>query len=376
MYVDAVLYVMHDNMNRNLCSYKNKTQNIIHHIMKPLRIAVIGLGVIGRRHIAEILANPQCVLAAVADPSSAAAAYAHTLGVACHPDPDSLLDAHALDAAIVCTPNHLHLEVGKKCIERGIALLMEKPIADTHAAALQLAELAHNASVPLLVGHHRRHNTLVARTRQAVQSGSIGRLVMGNVMCLSYKPDAYFDVAWRRQPGAGPVLINLIHEIDLVRYICGEVVAVQAVTSNAVRGHEVEDSVSCSLQLANGALVSIALSDTAVSPWSWETAAGEDTSLFPQRLVPTHFFAGTHGSLSMPDLRHWYYEGERGRHLAISDTLLPSASSNTYANQLEHFIRVARRETEPVIGGFDAARTLQVTLAVQQAAASGGRVVC
>jgi predicted dehydrogenase len=122
-------------------------------------------------------------------------------------------------------------------------------------------------------------------------------------------------------------------------------------------------------------LISVALSDTAASPWSWETAAGEDTSLFPQRLVPTHFFAGTRGSISMPDVTYWHYEGERGRQAPISETKLPVASTNTYANQLEHFIRVARRQVEPVIDGFDAARTLEVTLAVQQAAASGGRII-
>lgn len=343
--------------------------------MQPLRIAVIGLGVIGRRHIAEILANPKCTLAAVADPSPGAAAEVRSLGVPHHDDPVVMLEAHTPDAAIVCTPNHLHLDIGRQCIERGVALLMEKPIADTHAAALELAELAHSASIPLLVGHHRRHNPIVTRTREAIQSGGIGKLVMGSVMCLMYKPNAYFDVAWRRQRGAGPVLINLIHEVDLVRYICGEVTSVQAVSSNATRGYEVEDSVSCSLQLASGALVSIALSDTAASPWSWETAAGEDTTLFPQRLVPTHFFAGTHGSVSMPDVTYWHYEGERGRQAPISDTKLLVGSTNTYANQLEHFVRVARRQAEPVISGFDAARTLEVTLAVQETAASGVRLV-
>jgi predicted dehydrogenase len=146
------------------------------------------------------------------------------------------------------------------------------------------------------------------------------------------------------------------------------------VSSNAVRGYEVEDSVSCSLQLANGALISIALSDTAASPWSWETAAGEDTTLFPQRLVSSHFFAGTHGAVSMPDVTYWHYEGERGRQAPISDTKLEVARTNTYANQLEHFIQVARREATPVIDGFDAARTLEVTLAIQEAASSGIRV--
>lgn len=355
-------------MYGNLSPYMNE-------MTSPLRVAVIGLGVIGRRHIAEIRANPDCTLVAVADPSPGAAAEALALGVPHYADCAALVDAREPDAAIVCAPNALHLPIGRLCIERGVALLMEKPIADTHAAALELATMAQAAGVPLLVGHHRRHNPIVARTREAVRGGRLGRLVIGNIMCLMLKPDAYFAAAWRRQLGAGPVLINLIHEIDLVRYICGEVVSVQAVSSSATRGFEVEDSIACSLQLEGGALVSIALSDTAASPWSWETAAGEDTTLFPQRVVPTHFFAGTHGSVSMPEVRWWHYEGERGRQAPISDNLLSVGRGNTYANQLAHFIEVARGRAEPVIGGLDAARTLEVTLAVQLAAASGERIV-
>ena len=58
----------------------------------------------------------------------------------------------------------------------------------------------------------------------------------------SIKPDDYFDIAWRREKGAGPVFLNLIHDVDNLRYLCGEVVSVQAIESNAVRGNAVEDT--------------------------------------------------------------------------------------------------------------------------------------
>ena len=340
----------------------------------PLRMAIAGLGVIGQRHVAEIRANPACRLVAIADPSPAAAEGARGVGVPHHSDAEQMLDRERPDAVIICTPNHLHEGLGLACVARGIAVLVEKPIADTVRAALSLADAAALAKVPLLVGHHRRHNVAAGRMRELVRSGALGRLVAVNIMCLLLKPDVYFEAPWRRQPGGGPILINLIHEIDLLRFICGEVKGVQAVASSAIRQFEVEDTVACTLELEGGALANITLSDTAASPWSWDTAAGEDKALFHHRCVPTHFFIGTEGACSMPDMVQWHYPGERGRQAPIQDTVLQLPEANTYARQLAHFIRVARRQEAPIIDGHDAARTLAVTLAVQTAARTGRRM--
>ncbi|SAK60059.1 inositol 2-dehydrogenase [Caballeronia hypogeia] len=333
-----------------------------------INIAVIGAGVIGKRHVHEIAHNDACRLAAIADPTPEAAAYADTLNVPYYCDYREALARGDVDAAIVCTPNHTHLEVGLACIGHQLPLLMEKPIADDIDSARKLADAATAVGVALLVGHHRRHNPSVRAVKEAIEGGRIGKLVMANIMCLMYKPDAYFEVPWRRQPGGGPVLINLIHEIDLLRHLCGEIVAVQAVASNGTRGHEVEDSAACTLTLANGALANISLSDTTSAPWSWETTAGEDRALFDYRPVPTHFFAGTDGALTLPDLALWSYRAKKGRDQPIQETRLPMVEENVYAAQLRHFLDVVRGDARPVIDGHDAARTLAATLAVVEAA--------
>jgi predicted dehydrogenase len=339
--------------------------------MEKIGIAVIGAGVIGRRHVQEIARNESCRLVAIADPSPGSASYAASLSVPLYADYRELLKHERIDAAIVCTPNHTHLEVGLAFIERKIPVLMEKPIADDLESANALADASKEAGVAMLVGHHRRHNPAVRAAKEAVASGKIGTLVMANIMCLLYKPDDYFNVPWRRQPGGGPILINLIHEIDLLRFICGEIVSVQAVSSNKVRGFDVEDSAACTLRLANGALANISLSDTTATPWGWDTAAGEDRELFAYRPVPTHFFAGTNGAVTMPDLTMWSYQGAKGRDQPIHDARLAVPEENTYANQLEHFVDVVRGSVRPVIDGHDAARTLAATLAVEESARLG-----
>ncbi len=94
--------------------------------------------------------------------------------------------------------------------------------------------------------------------------------------CWLAKPDDYFEVAWRREAGAGPIFTNLIHDIDLMRALCGDVTSVQAIETNAIRGHAVEESAAVLLRFENGALGTLNVSDATVAPWSWETTSGEN----------------------------------------------------------------------------------------------------
>ena len=112
----------------------------------------------------------------------------------------------------------------------------------------------------------RRHRGLIARAREIVGSGRLGRLVAVMGSTLFHKPDSCFaDGPWRAQPGGGPILINMIHEIDDLRALCGEIVAVQATASNATRGNAVEDTVAITLSFANGALGTFVVSDAAAA---------------------------------------------------------------------------------------------------------------
>ena len=93
-----------------------------------------------------------------------------------------------------------------------------------------------------MVGYYRRFNPLVQRARQVVQSGEIGSLVAVNLLWTLQKPENYYDVVWRTESGGGPILINLIHDIDILRYVCGEIQQVYALTSSVTRDFDVEDT--------------------------------------------------------------------------------------------------------------------------------------
>ncbi len=334
---------------------------------RPLRLAIIGFGMFGQRHAATIGASADCTLVAVADPTADAAAAAAQLHVPVFADSARMLDDVKPDGVIVATPNALHLPAALEAVQRRVPVLVEKPVADTLASAQLLCEAARACAVPVLVGHHRRYNPVVEKAREIVQGGGIGRLLAVNAMFTIRKPEDYFDVAWRREAGGGPILINLIHDIDCLRYIAGEITDVQAFTGNAGRGHAVEDSAALVMRFAGGALGAALLSDATPAPWSWELTSGE-ASMYPQVVENCYWFAGTAGSLAVPRLDHWRYAGTPGWTAPLAHTRIDVAAADPQSRQLAHFLRVIRGIEAPRVGCDDATRTLAVTLSIAEAA--------
>lgn len=337
--------------------------------MSRVRIAVAGAGLIGRRHVALVRANPDCELIAVVDPDPAAHEVAGAVAV--YPSLAELFAAERPDGVIVATPNQLHVKHGLECVEAGVAVLVEKPIADTIGEGQTLVDAAEAAGVPLLVGHHRRHSPILRKAREIIEAGVLGRLVAVQGSAVYYKPDDYFNRApWRTRPGGGPILINLIHEIDNLRAICGDVLGVQATASNAVRGFGVEDTVAITLRFTGGALGTFLLSDAAASARSWEQTSREDAA-YPTYDEDCYLIAGTDGSLAIPTMRLKVYPGKRSwwEPFAVSEVEL--AREDPLAGQLAHFREVIRGEAAPLVSGRDALRTLRVVHAVGEAAATG-----
>jgi len=335
-----------------------------------MRIAVIGAGQFGRKHVETVRQEPMCTLAAVADPVQAA-----DFGVPHYALYTEMLDRERPDGVIIATPNALHVGVGLACVERRVAMLVEKPIADTVQASRRLVEAAERARVPLLVGHHRRHNALIEKARELVHGGTLGRLAVVTALWLLQKPPEYYERAWRREPGGGgPLLINLIHDVDDLRYICGDIAEVRALTANAVRGFRVEDSAAVALRFANGALGTATLCDAVPAPWSWELASGENP-MYPQQPENCYFFCGSEASLAVPRMQLWRYGERKGWYAPLERQDLSVAKCDPQARQLQHFCRVIRGEEPPRSSGADATRTLAVIEAINESARSARAVL-
>jgi predicted dehydrogenase len=340
----------------------------------PIRVGVIGAGFMGRKHAEFIAANPDAVLAGIADPFTDSVATQY--GVPAFTDHRDLLEQDSLDAVVIVNPNQLHVETALDALDAGVAALLEKPIAPDYAEALRVVERAEATGVPLLIGQHRRHHPSVAVARETINSGGIGQLIAVNGMWAARKEDSYFDEEWHRSKGAGVMLINLVHDLDLLRYICGEVTTVQAVMGHAARGLEVEDTVSVTLQFANGALGSFIASDAAASPWGWDQGT-EDFNSFPFLPDnPSFFFAGSAGSLSVPNLEHFFYPTEDANwHHPLARQYKEKGTGDSYTRQMAHFVDLVRGEASPIVSARDAARTLALVEAARVAAERGTAVV-
>ena len=338
-----------------------------------LRIAVAGAGLIGRKHIELIAASPDCALAGIADPSPASKALAEANDAPWYADHRALLQHEKPDGLIIASPNALHLSMALDCVAADTPALIEKPVTDTVASAQRLCAAVARSGVPMLVGHHRRHNPVIKAARDTVMGGKLGQLTAVAGLWLLKKPDDYFEVGWRREQGGGPLLINLIHDIDNLRFICGDVAEVQALTSNKARGFAVEDTAALLLRFANGALGTVTVSDATPSPWSWELTSGEN-AVYPKQDQPCYVLAGTAGSLAVPTMELWSYTGRAGWHEPLARSPVKSSSFDPLAEQLRHFLAVIVKREAPVVSVEDATRTLAVVEAVSEAARRGARV--
>jgi len=342
-------------------------------VTAPVGIGVIGAGVIGRTHLTALHRDDRCRIVGLADPTPAAADLAARLGLRHVADHRDLLATPGLAGVIIATPTALHVPIGLDAVAAGIPALVEKPIGPTVADARTLAAAADRAGVPLLVGHHRRHNPIVLAARDAVRSGRLGRLTTVTALWTLRKPDDYYDVAWRREPGGGPVLTNLIHDIDALRFVCGEIESVQAMVSSAGRALPFSDTAVVSMRFATGAVGTITMSDAVAAPWAWDLTSGENPS-FGRTDENCYLLAGSDASLAVPSLRLWRYQGQAGWGAPLSEERVDHAPGDPYARQLTHFLAVIGGREQPVVGAADATATLAATLAVEEAAAAGCRI--
>ena len=340
--------------------------------MKPLRIAVLGAGLIGRRHIQTILGLPEVAeLAAVADPMADPAQF-QLGGAAWFEDAETMLDRVKPEAVIIATPNDLHARQGLMCCARAIHFLVEKPVTATLEEAGLLVRAAQQSGVKTLVGHHRRYLAAVQDAKRLIASGELGALVAASVMWATRKPDDYFKAEWRTRAGGGPLLINAIHEIDLLRHLCGEIRTVSGLQSHAMRGFAVEDTAAALFQFDNGCMGTLMLTDAGLSPWTIEQGS-EESPNFPQSGQNAYRLAATKGSLELPVLRSWgpRLPGEIGWNKPLASADIAPAYRDPYQSQLRHFQRLIRQDEAPVVSALDGANTLAATLAVAQSSSQG-----
>jgi predicted dehydrogenase len=212
---------------------------------RPLRVGVIGVGIMGANHARVFASLPDVQLVAVADPSQGQRdLVTRVLGTPAVETADELLGVD-IDAVTIAAPTHLHHEMALKCIARGLHVLVEKPVASNVDEGREIIAAARKAGVTLMVGHVERFNPAVKAIKDALANEDILSVAITRVG--PFPP---------RMSNVGVVIDLAVHDIDLIQYFTdSDIVDVQPQVSSAVA--EREDIALLQFRTASGVLAHI-----------------------------------------------------------------------------------------------------------------------
>lgn len=340
----------------------------------PTKIAVIGVGLIGPRHAQTVIDDGDAVLSAIVDPMLGED-LAKTLGVAhYHSVADLVTSTDKPDGAIICTPNHTHVAVGLELIRAGVHILVEKPISIDVETGQTLVREGEKAGVKILVGHHRRFNSYIIAAKEVISAGRLGDPVAINGLWTSYKPLDYFDppTEWRKGKTGGVILINLIHEVDLLHHLLGPIIKVYAEPMPSRRGFDAEEGAATTLRFRSGAVGTFLVSDNVPSPHNFEAGTGENP-LIPQTSKDFYRVLGSDAVLSVPDLEIWSYKDSASKswHSNMTKDSVRVEVETPFRLQLAHFVRVIRGQEEPSCSGAFGLAALAVCSALKESMETG-----
>jgi len=312
-------------------------------------ILVVGGGLIGFRHLQAVQAHAGCKLVGLADPDMSIQSDVPRFAKM----GDVMMP---VDGVIIATPTHLHASHGIEAAERGWHMLIEKPVAETLESAKKLETALRSKNIRSLVGHHRRYHAVVQQLKACLQDGLIGEVVNVSVLWAMRKPDVYFEGNWRTD-GGSPVMINLVHDIDILRFVIGEITQTVALRGRSLRGSTRVESGAVALAFENGAVGTISFADTTPSPWGFEAGTGENPNIGTTK-QDMMWITGTKGAISFPSMTVW--KGTDWGSSAKPITFEPAQNMRTPLEaQLDHFVDVINGD-EPLIDVADAASTLAI----------------
>lgn len=256
---------------------------------RPISVSIVGAaGLIGRRHVQHVLDDAGFTLTSIVDPTPGGVELAKELGVSYFADIAALLGppprsettaSSPPQAAIIATPSALHISQAILFVERGIHVLIEKPLCNSSEEAGKLLEVSRREGAgTILVGFHRRFNPYIIQLRKFLyghhlsppdtDASAVGRVVAFHGFWCTRKPMSYFEEApWRmsKQQGGGVVMTNMSHELDLMRFLFGEIDRVYAEEGKRTRAHDVEETVSITIHFVDGTVGTFLLSESVYS---------------------------------------------------------------------------------------------------------------
>jgi UDP-N-acetylglucosamine 3-dehydrogenase len=304
-----------------------------------LRAGVIGVGAMGKNHARLYSELNGVELIGVSDVNETlAASVARSYDCKPYADYHDLLDKN-LDAISIVVPTTLHKKVALDAIQKGINVLVEKPIADTVENADEIIKAARQNKVKLMVGHVERFNPAIIKLKELINSG-----LLGKVVSISAKRVGPYNPRIR---DVGIVLDLGTHDIDIMSYLCGEKIKeVYASAGTVVHSHE--DHAIITLNFGSG---SSGVIDT---NWLTPHKVRNLTVIGSQGIAEVNYIEET---LRIFD-QEWVRDAKVERVEPLKLELL-------------HFIDCVQHDRKPLVSGEDGRHALAVALAAVESARTG-----
>ncbi len=229
----------------------------------PLRLGLVGAGAIAQSYIKGLEGSPLARWVGIADVRpEAAAAAAELMGCDSYLSHEELAARADCDAVVICTPPSGHAEVALHFIERGVAVLCEKPLSIDVASARAICEAAERKGVVMAMASKFRYVDDVIRARSIITSGLLGEI---ELMENAFTASVNMSKRWNADPsisGGGVLIDNGTHSVDIVRYLLGPISQVFVVEGKRNPDLQVEDTVNMFMRTADGICANVDLSWT------------------------------------------------------------------------------------------------------------------
>ena len=336
---------------------------------QEINFGIVGAGMIGKVHAEAIQMISGARLVAVCGrEANKTAEFAARYGATAYADYAAFLAHPGLHVVNICTPSGLHAEQGMTAARAGKHLLVEKPIETTLAKADALIAACDAAGVKLGVIFQSRFLPAVKRIKQALEENRLGKLMVCDAVVKWYRAPDYYADSWhgtQALDGGGALINQAIHTVDLLRWFAGPVAEAFAFRQALRYPHiEAEDTLVGSLRFASGAL-GVVQATTSVKPG------------FKRRVE----LSGERGTIILDGdaISVWDIDGEPSA--ASNDAQLTDGSANPAAIsneghrlQIEEMVQAIRDNRAPLLDGREGRKSLEVVMALYEAA-NAGRVV-
>ncbi len=347
----------------------------------PVRIGIIGAGSIARLHFQAYRELPELVeLRSIHDVAAPRAEALHELApdATVWADLEAMLQDSSLDAVDVCVPHDEHARVAILAAGAGKSVFLEKPMAVSRQECSDILQAVSDAGVTLQIGQHLRFVPSYAGVKDLVASGRIGSVWLARADCLLPSALTRGAQSWwgldGRVAGGGVGMMQLVHQLDLFRFVLGEVASVEA---HVWRGDHrmsngAEDRLVATLEFVDGAVGHLVGSYVNRGPHLFQmvflaergsvfTRAAPDATSIQQHQAPAwQWMAGGDDALA--------------EHFAPVSAPEGLHGADPFGNELAHFARCWADGSEPLTNGADNARTMDALFAIYEAADSGERV--